>query len=117
MSADSPNALPITGTNVVVADFIPFAANPSTLLVSSPSKDNMLINIVITIPKIHPIPDFRKFASFPTLTLSDKFEIIPIVVAIKHAGRIKKVIVFAIKIIENIISGSIKVTDAIFPCC
>lgn len=65
MSTDSPKALPTTGINVVAADFIPFAASPSILLVSPPSKDNILTNIVTITPKSQVIPDFRNLDSFP----------------------------------------------------
>ena len=117
MSADSPKALPITGTKVVIAAFIPFAASPSTLLVSSPSNDSMLTNIVITIPKVQVIPDFRNLESFSICIFSERLDIIPSVVAIRAIGRIKKVIVFEINTIENIINGCTKVTDATFPTC
>lgn len=65
ISADSPSAFPTTGINVVAADFIPFAANPSTLLVSPPSKDNILTNTVTTIPKPQVIPDFKNLDNLP----------------------------------------------------
>lgn len=65
ISTDSLNALPTTGIKVVAADFMPLAASPSTLLVSPPSKDSMLINIVTTTPNDQVIPDFKNLDSFP----------------------------------------------------
>lgn len=117
ISTDSPSAFPTTGINVVAADFIPFAASPSTLLVSPPSKDKTLTNIVTTTPKNQVIPDLRNLDNFPICTLSDKLDIIPKAVAIKQRGSITIVIVFAMNIIENIINGCISVTDAILPSC
>lgn len=117
ISTDSPSAFPTTGINVVAADFIPFAASPSTLLVSPPSKDKTLTNIVTTTPKNQVIPDLRNLDNFPICTLSDKLDIIPKAVAIKQSGNITIVIVFAMNIIENIINGCISVTDATLPSC
>lgn len=117
ISTDSPSAFPTTGINVVAADFIPFAASPSTLLVSPPSKDKILTNIVTTTPKNQVIPDLRNLDNFPICTLSDKLDIIPKAVAIKQSGNITIVIVFAMNIIENIINGCISVTDATLPSC
>lgn len=117
ISTDSPRAFPTTGINVVAADFIPFAASPSTLLVSPPSKDKILTNIVTTTPKNQVIPDLRNLDNFPICTLSDKLDIIPKAVAIKQSGNITIVIVFAMNIIENIINGCISVTDATLPSC
>ena len=65
VSTDSPNAFPTTGIKVVAADFIPFAARPSTLLVSPPSKERMLTNMVITTPKNQLTPDFKNLDNFP----------------------------------------------------
>lgn len=117
ISTDSPSAFPTTGINVVAADFIPFAASPSILLVSPPSKDKILTNIVTTTPKNQVIPDLRNLDNFPICTLSDKLDIIPKAVAIKQSGNITIVIVFAMNIIENIINGCISVTDATLPSC
>lgn len=117
ISTDSPNVFPTTGIKVVAADFIPFAASPSTLLVSPPSKDKTLTNIVTTTPKNQVIPDLRNLDNFPICTLSDKLDIIPKAVAIKQSGNITIVIVFAMNIIENIINGCISVTDATLPSC
>lgn len=117
ISTDSPNALPTTGINVVAADFIPFAASPSTLLVSPPSNERILTNTVITTPNIHTIPDFKNLDSFPICTLSDKLDTIPNAVAINAIGSINNVIVFAINTTANIINGCIKVTDATLPTC
>lgn len=117
ISTDSPNAFPTTGIKVVAADFIPFAASPSTLLVSPPSKDKILTNIVTTTPKNQVIPDLRNLDNFPICTLSDKLDIIPKAVAIKQSGNITIVIVFAMNTIENIINGCISVTDATLPSC
>ena len=64
-STESPKAFPTTGINVDVAAFIPFAVNPSTLLVNVPSSDNILTNIVMTNPKNHVIPDFKNFDNLP----------------------------------------------------
>lgn len=117
ISTDSPSAFPTTGIKVVAADFIPFAASPSTLLVKPPSRDNILTNIVTTTPKNQVIPDFKNLDNFPICTLSDKLDIIPKAVAIKQSGKMNIVIVFAINTTENIINGCIKLTDAILPCC
>ena len=114
-STESPNAFPTTGITVEVAAFIPFAVSPSTLLVSVPSKDNILTNIVITNPKSHVIPDFKNVDNFPICTLSDKLDTIPNTVAINVSGRMNNVIVFPIKITANIINGCIKETDAMLP--
>ena len=89
----------------------------STLLVSPPSKDNILTNIVITVPKNHVTPDLRNLDSFPICTFSDKLDIIPKAVAINAIGNTNNVIVFAINTTENIINGCIKATDAMFPSC
>lgn len=88
----------------------------STLLVNPPSKDNMLTNIAITVHNTQVIPDFKNLDNFPICTRSDKFDIIPNDVAIIVIGKTNKVIVLAINIIEKIINGCIKVTDAMFPC-
>lgn len=48
-----------------VAVFIPFAVKPSTLLVSVPSKDNILTNVVTTNPKNQVILDFKKVDNLP----------------------------------------------------
>lgn len=117
ISTDSPSAFPTTGINVVAADFIPFAASPSTLLVSPPSKDKTLTNIVTTTPKNQVMPDLRNLDNFPICTLSDKLDIIPKAVAIRQSGNITIVIVFAMNIIENIINGCVSVTDATLPSC
>lgn len=117
ISTDSPNAFPTTGTNVDVAAFIPFAASPSTLLVNPPSNERILTKMLITIPKNQVIPDFKNFANFPICILSDKFDIIPIAVAIREIGSINNVIIFAINIIEKIINGCINVTDTVLPSC
>ncbi len=117
ISTDSPKALPTTGINVVAADFIPFAASPSTLLVSPPSKERMLTNTVITTPNTQTIPDFKNLDNFPICTFSDKLETIPNAVAINVIGRINKVMVLAINTTANIINGCIKVTDATLPTC
>lgn len=114
-STESPNAFPTTGITVEVAVFIPFAVNPSTLLVSVPSKDNILTNIVITNPKNQIIPDFKNVDSFPICTLSDKFETIPNTVATKVSGKMNKVIAFPIKTTAKIISGCINETDDMLP--
>ena len=115
ISTESPKAFPTTGINVEVTVFIPFAVNPSTLLVNVPSNDNILTNIVITNPKTQVIPDLKKVDNFPICNLSDKFDTIPNAVAIKVLGRTNKVIVFPINIIANIINGCIKETDATLP--
>ena len=115
ISTDSPNALPTTGINPDAA-FIPFAASPSILLVKPPSNDNILTNIVITIPNNQVIPDFKNLDNLPICTLSDKFDIIPNAVAFRVSGKINNVIVFAINITANIIIGCIKATDVTLPC-
>ena len=117
ISADSPKALPITGTNVVVAAFIPFEANPSTPLVICPSRDKIDTKIVITIPNNQTIPDLNNLASLSICIFDDKFEIIPNVVVVNEIGSITYVILFAINTTEKIINGCIKVTEAIFPTC
>ena len=105
ISTDSPKALPTTGMNVVAADFIPFAASPSTLLVSPPSKERILTNTVIVTPRTQTIPDFKNLDSFPICTFSDKLDTIPKAVAINVIGRMNNVMVLAINITENIIKG------------
>ncbi len=117
ISTESPRAFPTTGINVEAAAFIPLAVSPSTLLVNVPSRDKILTNTVITIPKNQVIPDFKKLDNFPICTLSDKFDIILRDVAISAIGNTSRVIVFPINTIAKRISGCIKETDAILPSC
>lgn len=115
VSTESPKAFPTTGTNVEVAAFIPLAVRPSILLVREPSRDRILIKIVITNPNIQVIPDLKKLDNLPICILSDKLAIIPNAVATKVIGNITSVITLPIKTIEKIINGCIKLTDVIFP--
>lgn len=115
VSIESPNAFPTTGINVEVAAFIPFAVNPSILLVNAPSNDKMLTKTVIINPKNHVILDFKNLDSFPICTLSDKLDIIPRAVAIKVRGKINNVIEFPINTTAKIINGCIKETEVTLP--
>lgn len=108
MSTESPKAFPTTGISVELAAFNPFNESPSILLVSELSKEIMLINIATTIPNKYVIPDLKNLEIFSILISSDRLAIIPITVAISVSGIIIIVIAFPIKIIINIIKGSIK---------
>ena len=114
ISTLSPSVFPTTGIRFDT-DFIPFAASPSTLLESVPSKDNILINIVTTVTNIQATPDFKNLDNFSILTLSDKLDTTDITVAINVIGNINKVIVFAIKTIKKSIIGSKSDIVATFP--
>jgi hypothetical protein len=94
VSAESANAFPTIGINVDAAALMPFAANPSTLLVKVPSSDNIPTKITITNPKNHEIPDLKKVDNLFNCTLSDMFDTIPKTVATSVIGKITPVIIF-----------------------
>lgn len=75
----------------------------------------MLTKHVAIVAKIQVTPDFKNLDNLAIWILSDKLETIEMAVAINKTGKIKIVIAFEIKTIENNIMGCISVTDVIFP--
>ena len=62
---------------LVTTALVVFTVSPSTELVSVPSNDRTLTNIVRTIPNIHITLDLNILAILSICLLSDIFEIIP----------------------------------------
>ena len=114
ISTLSPKAFPTTGTRLEI-DFIPFVVIPSILLVSVPSNDKMVTNIVIIVIKIHEILDLKNFDIFFIWILFDKLEIIDKASPIYVIGKTNSTIPLAIKTIENNNIGCINETDTTLP--
>lgn len=115
VSTESPNAFPTTGIAVPVTAFIPFIVIPSMLLVNVPSRESTPTNIVITKLTIQIALDLKNFASFPTCTLSDKFDTISNIVEIITIGKITIFTRLPIITIENNNIGCITVIVATCP--
>lgn len=104
-SVASLNAFPTIGIALEATAFIALEVNPSTLLVKVPSKDRTLTNIVITIPKLHIIPDFRNLLNLLICILFDIFETIPNIVVTKTIGSITIVTKLLINTTQKSIIG------------
>ena len=115
VSTESPSTFPTTGINVLLAVFSPFIVSPSTLLVSVPSSEIILTNIVSTNPSTHTILDFNILDSFPICILSDKLDTIPSTVAIRRIGKKYSVIPLPIKTIAPKITGCITLAVTAVP--